>query len=68
LLERVTRPCKLLIDESGRRAGQVGMRPGVIADQVTFSNDPANQRGLLFGKAANHEESSMRAVAGQDVQ
>ena len=46
LLECVAGASELLSHARGRGDGQVGMGPGVVADQVPRGVDAADQRGL----------------------
>ena len=52
----------------GGGEGQVGMAPGVIADQVPGGQDAPDQRRLGLGKAAHKKEGGTDVVAGQRVE
>ena len=52
----------------GASAGEIGVRPGVVADEVPGIEDAAGEVGLGLGEFANHEERGVNAVLGEDVE
>ena len=58
----------LLVDAAGGGEGQVGMAPGVVADEVAGGGDLADQRGLGLGAAADEEKGCADIVAGEEVE
>ena len=59
---------KLDLDAAGGAIGEIGMAPGVVADEVTGGNDLADEGRLGLGAAADHEEDGVDIAAGQDFE
>jgi len=67
VLERVAGSCEFLGHLLRRGQRQVGVAPGVIADEMARCGDAPHKRGLGLGKAANHEECRLYIVLCKQV-
>jgi len=68
LLERAASANEFLFNAAGQRKSEIGMAPGVVADEMAGGNDAADKRRLRAGMAANEEECGVNAVVGQDIE
>lgn len=68
LSECVAGARELFADAGGCGAGEVGMGPRVIADEVAGFGNAADERWLGMSEAAHHEEGGVGVVRGEDVE
>ena len=68
LLQSVFGSGEFVQDSMGRGERQVGMAPGVIADDVAGIDDGAGNRGLLGGETAHEKEGCANAVTREDFE
>src|SRR6266550_6711685 len=50
-----------------RHLSKVGMRPAVVSNFVTFLSSPRNNLGMFRDVLADHEESCLNVVSGEQI-
>ena len=68
LLEYRARAREFFADLNGRGAREIGVAPGMIADEVASVGDAACEALLGFSVAADHEKGGVHVVRGEDVE
>lgn len=68
VLQRFAGPLQFLSHAKGRGEREVGMAPGMVADEVAGGSDAAHQIRLGLSVTANEEEGGAHIVGGQDVE
>jgi len=68
LRENVARTCDFIEHRGRCGAGEIGVGPGMIADEVAGMGDAARQLRLGPGEFANHEKGSVYVVFGENVE
>ncbi len=68
LRQNVARTCEFVEHVGGSATGEIGVRPGMIADEVAGIRDAMRQLWFCSSEFSDHEEGGAHVVFGKDVE